>query len=543
MTRWALPAVVAASLLSFAPERTRGQEFLGKSVELWQENLAPTKSAAERRSAAFALGKLGKAAVNALAALAQRLDDPDAGVRETAAFAIGEICAHARVSSPQLLTLLSKRLKEDPEPMVRRSAAVALGSIGKAEPAVLASLDAAIKDNDPTVRQNVAWALGRMGSKAIGSLRRALKDGDSLVRRDAALALGRLSEDTAAEAIPELLACCATKDIEERKAVYAALVRLVGPEEPEARGPLLKGLKDREIEIRRNAALALANIGGPEAEPALPVLIVAWKEGDLNLRRQAILAIGAIGPTAKNALPVLRAALRDPDEEIRHNAAVSCIGLKSAAEPAVPDLAALLTNKGEADRVRAQAAVALARIGFVPGLVKAMPVVLQLVANPDEKRLVRERALWSVRVYLNNVEDRSPIWKVFTGILKQPKTADTKMLHYDVAYLLGMFQAKDAPEVALDVLLEFLQDADIKIYEPGSRVVIVGIRQSRSADGRVMAVDALQRIGAERVARRADIVAQLRALHADPRTFPDLAQKIKKLLPEIERQLKQQGNK
>jgi HEAT repeat protein len=367
-----------------------------------------------------------------------------------------------------------------------------------------------------------------MGDRAAGSLKKALKDTDTRVRRAAADALNLLGEDAAAGAIPELLACCNNPDREERKAAYAALVRLVMPDDlSAARAVLTKGLKDPEVEIRRNAALAFANIGGPESAVAVPVLLEALRNGEVSLRRQAALAFSPIGPAAREAVSELRKALTDPDEEIRHNAAVSFIGLKEVGEPALPDLVKRMADKNESVRVRAQAAVAVSRIGFVPGLKEAMPVILRLARDPTEKWQARERTLWSVRVYLNNSEDKAPVYRSLLSILNEPKRKEMKMLRYDSAYLLAMFQSADAPEKALDVLQEFLMDPEVKIYG--------GHGGRPPDDGRIMAVDALTRIGAQRVRQRADIVLQLRALDADSNTTGDFSKKIKTLLEDLKK--------
>src|SRR5262249_56517556 len=99
-------------------------------------------------------------------------------------------------------------------------------------------------------RQNVAWALGRMGDGAAADLRQALRDPDPLVRRDAAKALDLLSPKAAYAAKPELLKCCQDKGdpgqkaayTEMRKAAVAGLLRLLGPEDAEARPALLHPL-------------------------------------------------------------------------------------------------------------------------------------------------------------------------------------------------------------------------------------------------------------------------------------------------------------
>jgi HEAT repeat protein len=88
--------LLAAGLaLACLPAEARAQEFLDKKMEDWAKDLGPDKSPLQRRSAAFALGKIGKAAEGTLGQLKDRLTDDVADVREAAAYAIGEICADA----------------------------------------------------------------------------------------------------------------------------------------------------------------------------------------------------------------------------------------------------------------------------------------------------------------------------------------------------------------------------------------------------------------------------------------------------------------
>jgi hypothetical protein len=86
-----------------------------------------------------------------------------------------------------------------------------------------------------------------------------------------------------------------------------------------------------------------------------------------------------------------------------------------------------------------------------------------------------------------------------------------------------------APAEALDVLGEYLKDRNIKIFFVGGK---------QAGDGRQLAVDALQVVGPIRVARRMDLVKQLRALHADPKTLPNLREALKDFMPELEKELK-----
>src|SRR5262249_44895183 len=161
--------------------------FLNKTASDWMNELGAGE-AKVRRNAAFALGKMGRDADIALRRLQQCVKgDSDAGVREAAAFALGEI---GQVSlktggSAELVALLSGALK-DKDALVRRSAAYALGCLREDALPALPALETAVGDSHPGVRQNAAWALGRLGAKeTVAPLRKALVDADPVVRRDA----------------------------------------------------------------------------------------------------------------------------------------------------------------------------------------------------------------------------------------------------------------------------------------------------------------------------------------------------------------------
>src|SRR5262249_21162379 len=81
---------------------SRGQSggygsYLGKKYPDWVVGLSNKGDPAVRRSAAFALGKIGRGAAAAVPQLLHLLEkDPDAGVREMAAAAVGDIILESR---------------------------------------------------------------------------------------------------------------------------------------------------------------------------------------------------------------------------------------------------------------------------------------------------------------------------------------------------------------------------------------------------------------------------------------------------------------
>lgn len=508
------------------------QTFLGKDVDAWRRQLS-SALLHERRSAAFALGKLGNGGAPALAALKKALvEEKEASVREAVAFALGEIGRDSLLAGrdAELVPVLVRGLK-DADPLVRRSAAYALGCLAEGADAALPALAESLGDTSPAVRQNAAWALGKLGGPAVPPLRRALQDADALVQRDAAAALTQVPPDAARAALPELLQLCRSGNSQSRRAALDVLLRVVGPDDKTALPALQQALLDSEIEVRRNAALALSNIGGPEAVPALNVLIDALRRGEPELRRQAAAAIRNLGPGAKAAVPYLVAALRDVDEETRGNVALALGGLEKAAEAAYSPLVERVADRKETDDNRFKAATALSRLGSAPDAAKALPTLLDILIDPDQNGRVRWRIVWALRAHQENLRKLPGIFPAFTRVLGEKPETDNRMLRYDCAYMLGMLQGAEAPDAALDVLREYLDDDTIRIFR-GARSSVGGtglesgsgkasFAEVGTGDGRVLAIQALRNIGSARVGRRKDIVAKLEDL-ARTAMDPDL---------------------
>jgi HEAT repeat protein len=525
-------------ILVFAfPLAAPGQTFLGKDTAAWEKILNDSQDARQRRNAAFALGKLGSGAEPALPSLKKHLKGDDARVREAAAVALGEIGKDSPKAKddPTLVEALGDALKDD-EPLVRRSAAQALGNFGKAAKPALAVLQTTlVKETSPAVRQNIAWALGRIGPESIASLTAALRDPDPIVQREAANSIGFFKDEIARKALPELLACCKVKNSGVRNAALNVLINILEEADTEAAASIAEALADSDREVRQNAALALSAIGGKVALPAIPILVDTLKQkGNKEVRQQAAIALYNIGPDAHEAIPALIQALADDDSELRSNAALALGGIGPRAEPAVPHLVNVLANSKETRATRVEAAKALARIGPVPAAVDAIPKLVKVLEDKTTETIIRERAIWALRPHYANratVPELPGVFPAFSKILSEPKTQETRMLRYDCAYMLGVLQRKNAPEEALDTLLEFLHDKTILIYrgtsgKPGGIKELPKeppkVLESGNGDGRIMAIQALMRIGFDRVGKRDDIMKQLKAIAADPKTLPDL---------------------
>jgi len=205
------------------------------------------------------------------------------------------------------------RVLEDSVASVREDAAYALGRL-EARGGV-AALGARLR-RDPVagVRLMAAWALGRIESReGTAALADALRgDSSAEVRTMAIWALGSI-EDPAA--VPALVAALGNADPETRgRAAWA-----IGTIEPD-RAPqlLIDALRDPVGEVRMRAAWALGQIEDAAAVPGLAALLHD-RQTDAGARRAAVWALGAIESDASRQ--VLAELLADPDPDVRARAA------------------------------------------------------------------------------------------------------------------------------------------------------------------------------------------------------------------------------
>ncbi len=152
----------------------------------------PAAAVEARASAAVALGELREA--GGIGALTAALSgDPEPAVRAAAARGLGAL--HRETVAPALAT----SLRSDAEPSVRRAAARALGSVPDATEGPLVE---GLKDDDPGVRVEAAWSLGRRRLRgALGNLHGALADPDCRVGAAAAWALLQIGDPQSRDAL------------------------------------------------------------------------------------------------------------------------------------------------------------------------------------------------------------------------------------------------------------------------------------------------------------------------------------------------------
>jgi HEAT repeat protein len=229
--------------------------------------------------------------VEASGLVVSALEDPDPGVRRTAAAAM------ATLRAPAAVPALSRSLA-DPQAEVRIEAIRALGLID--DDTVPDVLIRALKDPEVRVREMAADALSRWHSPAVARrLAAALASPD--LRRSA----GEVLERMGAMAIQALADVTTGTDPEASAAAGILLDGIAGPD------PFIHELSSIEPDQRLRAVQVLAALAGPSASEAL---VSALSDPDVRVRSRAASALGTLGylPALKQ---LRRMFLTDPVAE------------------------------------------------------------------------------------------------------------------------------------------------------------------------------------------------------------------------------------
>ncbi len=216
--------------------------------EVLEEILQEHPNQILRKAAALTLGSKGDS--RALSALGNSLvnrPDPDEGVREAAASALGDL------QMPEAVEPLSQALATDESPEVRKASAGALGALdegGSAGP-----LEQALaSDTEIDVREAAADALGDLlePSTLPALLESRADDPSPKVRGASATAISRFTESGIVQALED-------SDV---PMVRAAAAQILGERgDPSAADNLINALQDPNQEVKEAAEGALNSLG------------------------------------------------------------------------------------------------------------------------------------------------------------------------------------------------------------------------------------------------------------------------------------------
>lgn len=525
-----------------------GKEAVGYLIEALSD-----RHYGVRIAAAEALGEIGDPA--AVEALVRTLGDAREDVRIAAVSALGRI-GDRRAVKP-LIRLFRGRyhgvrvaaadavaefgrdalgeLEEalnDPLPVVRVTAARAIGKIGATESIPL--LISHLGDAAPDVRWSVARALSTFGAMAVEPIFHVLRTGSREMRLAAVDALWEISDERAGDALRYAL----DDEDEEVRAKAAAALRkrqvidvwrrtLGSQVEEEERAPkvkmtvrledkkafersgkqdidtLIRALKDKDWHKQLGAAMRLIMMGRPAAEG----LIHALKDEDPEIRSAAA---SILGEMREAAVTPLMDALNDSDRFVRLVAArnLGRIGNNRAIEALIGSM-----HREPDTEVRATVAEAL---GYMGSRQAIEPLALALQDRDEEVKIAAARSLGYLEdpgalepliLALHDVDDR-----VRYAALEALKTPDETMRRHLIAALrtgdetfrAGVAEALEAsgwrPETGEERTLYLMAQgrwAEVEWVGADALPVLAEALSDQLIEVRANAVRAIDRIGGE----------------------------------------------
>jgi len=285
-------------------------------------------------------------------------------------------------------------------PTERLRAAKGLGRLGWLARDALPALVAALDDDDATVREAVAHAVGLMGPDALPALAGMLVHADKYVRRHAVWALGKLGP-LAKPVLRDL--CAGLRDADPRTASGAAqALGNMGIDGADAVPALAEAMRGTNIVLCRLAAKALSQIGSP----ALATLIAHLQHSDPFVRGESAMAIGWMGPVARSAVPFLAQIVRGPRSSLsRTPAPARTLDFDDGELLAAPDSETLTPPQPlppppegmtSEEACRVAAAQALGRIG--PPAAPALTDLHEVVrCGPEALRQAAQQAIRQIQ--------------------------------------------------------------------------------------------------------------------------------------------------
>ncbi len=395
-----------------------------------------------------------------------------------------------------------ERLLHDPDPGVRRRAALAAGRIG--DVSLVPPLVLLMNDAEPLLRQMAALALGLVGDRtAVERLQLALRlDPNAGVRGRAAEALGRIGDTRAAADVARLVVDSLPKTISRMT------VRGDDPGNPldswaEQRLALVALARLRDAAAAEQVLLvdgrprfdwwAASWLAARLASPALrPVLLAAAASDDARSRALGARGLAELRDTS--AVDLLVSLTRDRSELV----AAEALGALAAISDRRGTTAAAALLDSPSDVVRRAALRALAVLPADPALRS------RVVA------LVAERDPWIRSAAFGALARTSP--QDFTLVLSGMDSDPSAEVRAEIAAALGEL----GNETSVAALHAMLEDEDPRVVA----AVLAALRRARGADAR----DTLLRHLADPdLGVRAAAAGQIAALGAKGQAEPLLA--------------------
>ncbi|WZO97363.1 HEAT repeat domain-containing protein [Isosphaeraceae bacterium EP7] len=324
------------------------------------EQLLTSKNPGISRHAALLLRRVGpdsaRLLLNALARKESRIDQ--------IAEALGQV---GRPAVSQLVTSL-----QDPEPRVRRGAALALGQVRPLAPGVVQLLTAGLNSDDPEMKASFLAAIGSLGpgaAEAVPAVRGLLKDESEEIRLQAISILSR-SAPRDERQVGDLAGLLGDPSPRVQR-LSIETIRALGPLGRKALGQVIELLKSPSTDVRLASAEFIGS-HGQSAESAVPSLLTLLDDPTPAVRSMSAKTLGSLGKASQPALHRLASLLDDGQAEVRSAAALTLGSLELEPEAIRPHLAKALRDTDP--DVRKSAMGAIQRLGppgamFIPDII------------------------------------------------------------------------------------------------------------------------------------------------------------------------------
>jgi len=336
-----------------------------------------------RRETISRLAQLGPAALDAVPALTNRLQDPDLYVRAHAARAI---CRTGADNSQALSTLADLIVQDDQQACCL--AALIAGDLGASAFQVLPALHSCLKSRNLSVRIHAAEAILKIDWADAASLRELLAGFDS--------------------------------DNATTRYVAANALGSAAPNNENARFALEWALTDSDTNVAIAAALNLSKLfdlpDPPQQDPTsgeeLAGLLAELKNPAPAVRQKAAIRLGMSGPAARHAVGALREKLSDPDLAVRAHVAHALWQIEKYADEILPALIDMLGVT--TPNVSTAAVHILGEIG--PAAADALPSLYDMFAGSR----VRNRLMLAATICRIDPRDREMIG-ILVAALHEPE--------------------------------------------------------------------------------------------------------------------------
>lgn len=230
-------------------------------------------------------------------ALINQLNHHDHNIRKDAVLAL------INIEDPAKLPLLIQALRSERDPLVREDITYAIARMGAA---VVPDLVALLKDDRSDVRNQAAHVLGKLRQRsAVEPLVMALYDPDSAVVAKAAFALYQIGD---AAAVPALVSLLGHNDAD----VQTMLITVLSHFGSDAVSALVRAAESERWQVREQVVEILGAIGDAAA---VPTLLKALHDAEWQVRFASLMALNEIDSTETR--PALREMIDDPDSRVQ----------------------------------------------------------------------------------------------------------------------------------------------------------------------------------------------------------------------------------